>query len=242
MDCADVLSFVLTCGKIRRQPARDDRATYIEVPLPFLVRWFIAGKGISCIQRCVLEQPLRIAMKGGHAPAIDDLRCGLPTAILAKAVRTVLGSECIVVDPDILCSSSLLLIFVLTMRTPGGELLRSQIILKPVQKFCPHPFNSGSQAIRVIASCGSCLKVHQVAEKILRSAPAIFHHDDDGALLFFGKWQSCLCENALQLVLQFRERGLRQTPAVRRSLELQRSMLFFCGPVGFVERVPERGP
>ena len=64
-------------------------------------------------------------MKGGHAPAIDDLRCGLPAAILAKAVRTVLGSECIVVDPHILCSSGLSLIFVLTMGAPGGELLRS---------------------------------------------------------------------------------------------------------------------
>src|SRR5438132_13319646 len=67
MDRADVLRFVLTSGKTRRQPVRNDRAAQIEVTLPLLIRRFITCEGISCIEGCILEQQLRVSMKRSHA-------------------------------------------------------------------------------------------------------------------------------------------------------------------------------
>ncbi len=102
MDCADVLSFIVTGSKARGQPARNDGATDIEVGLPFLVRRLVAGERVSCVKRFVFEQQLSVSVKRPCASAVYHLGRRLPTAVLTKPVGTILRGESIVVDPNVL--------------------------------------------------------------------------------------------------------------------------------------------
>src|SRR5947208_2156486 len=137
-------------------------------------------------------------MKCTCTSAVDHLGRRLPSPILAKTVGAIFRRERIVVDPNVLGSRLLIvpdrnqivlaagrLLFAcaFTISNPGSELLRSQVILEPLEKFPLHPFDCRSQMIRIIASRGTGLKIHEVAEKIFRSLPPVLHHDDDGAFL-----------------------------------------------------------
>src|SRR6266850_2446709 len=109
MDCIDVLGLILTGSEARGYPARNDGATDIEVGLALLVRRFVAGERISCVERFVFDQQLSVSMKRARASAVDDLGCRLPLPVLAKPIGTILRRESVVVDPNILGLSLLVL-------------------------------------------------------------------------------------------------------------------------------------
>src|SRR2546428_13078697 len=103
-------------------------------------------------------------MKCACASAVDHLGRRLPSPILTKTVGAIFRRERIVVDPNVLGSRLLIgpdrnqivlaagrLLFAcaFTISNPGGELLRGQVILEPLEKFPPHPFDSRTTKIRI---------------------------------------------------------------------------------------------
>src|SRR6266850_1436984 len=221
MDCIDVLGLILTGSKARGYSARNDGTTDIEVGLALLVRRFVAGERISCVKRFVFNQQLSISMKRARASAVDDLGCRLPLPVLAKPIGTIFRRESVVVDPNILGLSLLALAggraIILRARPllpPGGfviyvpcrELFRPQIILKPLEKFLPHPFNCRAQTIRLLPLRWTRSKVHQVPEQVFRSLPPVLHHENDGPFLFFGERKARIREDAFDFILQLGER------------------------------------
>src|SRR2546425_6009651 len=102
-------------------------------------------------------------MKCTCTSAVDHLGRRLPSPILAKTVGAIFRRERIVVDPNVLGSrlpivpdrnqivlaaGRLFFSFAFTISKPGSELLRSQVILEPLEKFPLHPFHCRSQMNR----------------------------------------------------------------------------------------------
>src|SRR5437899_11929240 len=156
-------------------------------------------------------------MKCTCTSAVDHLGRKLPSPILAKTVGAIFRRERIVVDPNVLGSRLLIvpdrnqivlaagrLLFAcaFTISNPGSELLRSQVILEPLEKFPLHPFDCRSQMIRIIASRRTGWTIHEAAGQLFRSLPPVLHHDDDGASLLLRNRRLRRCRPAVHTFTQ----------------------------------------